>query len=243
MVVPGLANYPSPEQDAEHLPSGCEPRTGCRSENGNRRAASQDYITKHSSEVVVPRGTNSVPYGARGLCVAPYLSARKRQGSAYRDRSMLRFSMGCDIIASCVRQRLVPSGWQARPDPGSEHTRADQMTHTPKPRKGRWLALGAVLLGLLYVTVGIWALSRSSERMAASYATATPPSMPTSTVKPDQGAGASTPTPPLATPAPATTSAPLPTATRSSTSASVEGTFSLHVVHTNDTWGYTLPCG
>jgi hypothetical protein len=122
----------------------------------------------------------------------------------------------------------------------------------PKRDVRGWLALGAVLLGLLYVVAGVWVLSRSSSARAARLepqetATpvlpATPTALATATRRPDP-----TPTPQASNtpvePTSTATSTPLPSPTASKPVVEPgDGILDLTIVHTNDAWGYLLPCG
>ena len=109
-----------------------------------------------------------------------------------------------------------------------------------------WFALGAMLLGLLFVLAGVWVLSRTSRVRAARlqpHPTATVALPATATRRPDP-----TPTPrPTNTPVEPTATAivtPSPSPTLAGLDAEPgDGTLELTVVHTNDAWGYLLPCG
>ena len=137
-------------------------------------------------------------------------------------------------------------------------------TSTRKNSSG-WLALGAVALGILCAGIGIWILSWSPrpETLAAGNTpvpAATRPSLPTAiaavpsptpspttrtqatpTASPTRAAVQPTPTVAQLTP---TAAAAQPTPLPSPTPTLLpEGYFYLTIVHSNDTWGYTLPCG
>ena len=102
-----------------------------------------------------------------------------------------------------------------------------------------WLAPAAIVLGLACILVGF------------SLLTWTPSA--TSGVRAGTGDATPLPTAPLPTRATMVTSGPAPvsspTAAPSSTLfravslAETGATFTLTIVHSNDTWGYTLPCG
>jgi hypothetical protein len=102
-----------------------------------------------------------------------------------------------------------------------------------------WLAPTAIALGLACIIVGFGLLTWTPGSTSGALA----------------GTGGTTPLPaaPLPTLALMVTSAPTPvsspTASPSSTVfqaaslAETSATFTLTIVHSNDTWGYTLPCG
>ena len=102
---------------------------------------------------------------------------------------------------------------------------------TPKRRTGPWLALAALFVGIVYIGAGLWALSRASSARSSAHTTTA--NSPTATPAPvDRPSATPTqPTAPTATPRQAAMD--LPPGQR----------FDLTVVHSNDTWGYTLPCG
>ena len=89
-------------------------------------------------------------------------------------------------------------------------------------------ALGIVAAVFLLVVGGLWAMSPKPTPTAQATATqtATATKQPTATATPTAVATPSpSPVPPTATPVP-------------------QGSpFTLTLLHTNDTWGYTRPCG
>jgi hypothetical protein len=99
---------------------------------------------------------------------------------------------------------------------------------TTKRKTGVWLALAGLLVGIAYVGVGLWALSQTSS--ARSSADAAIPS-PTAA--------------PVEEPSPTPTQPAVPTATPQQLTVDLPPgeRFDLTIVHSNDTWGYTLPCG
>jgi 2',3'-cyclic-nucleotide 2'-phosphodiesterase (5'-nucleotidase family) len=114
-----------------------------------------------------------------------------------------------------------------------------------------WLGLGVlalIVIGLLYLT--------NSNRPKSENADESPPTLETSPSSETQHLLAGTPSPsplPLS-PLPADLSSPLsadlnsPLPTRASPPPAVAppdsgASFELTVLHTNDTWGYLLPCG
>ena len=92
------------------------------------------------------------------------------------------------------------------------------------------LALGIVAVVAALIAAGLWAMSPRS--IPAAVAEATPTAMATATRHPTYTATPSpSPTLPPATPSPT----PQPTVRQEP--------FTLTLLHTNDTWGYTRPCG
>jgi hypothetical protein len=142
---------------------------------------------------------------------------------------------------------------------------ADQMTDnhgkqpTTKPNTGRVIALGAILLGLLCIAAGIWLLNWTPKGASVAAAIAEPttplPAAPrhqtpaaqavkpthtvvpvaTSTLPPDVKE-----TPSERSEDPEHRVGPTPTATPVPIKS---GPFHLAIVHSNDTWGYLMPCG
>ena len=114
--------------------------------------------------------------------------------------------------------------------------------------KNGWMALGAIGLGVILTLVGIFLLSWSSEAtdrsLAQTAATATWTVAPTALFTPSP-VPSSTPVPPTSTPTPVQ---PAPTftpamAVQPTSTIPADGLFQLTIVHSNDTWGYTRPCG
>jgi hypothetical protein len=121
------------------------------------------------------------------------------------------------------------------------------MEPADKPRTAKWIAYSIILLGILCIPVGIAILSWT-PKPATTAANAEPAqivlplvgSSPLSTLVAKSPLPTATATrvvaptrtlPPQVTPE---TPTPVPLA---------DGLFHLSIVHTNDTWGYTLPCG
>lgn len=113
------------------------------------------------------------------------------------------------------------------------------MNHTQQSTPNtilNWLGAGVLallVLGLLYVTID----HRSTEQPAA-----TSPLSSAAPVAPDELASPlavalSSPLPPAAPAAVAPSATPPPTPLAQATA------LDLTVLHTNDTWGYLLPCG
>ena len=141
------------------------------------------------------------------------------------------------------------------------------MTKSPATQNTtRWLAIAAVVLGMACTAAGIWVLSWSpgtaeTARAKVVFPTSTPLSVstvtasaplptqtpassptpfPTATAQATVTPGQATPTPQVVqTPSPGvSTPTPWPTPT-----APPDGHLALTIVHSNDTWGYTWPCG
>jgi hypothetical protein len=145
------------------------------------------------------------------------------------------------------------------------------MTKSPATRDTtRWLAIAAIGLGIACTAVGIWILSGSpgtaeTSRAKVALPTSTPLSVSTVTASvplPTQTPASSptpfptataqatatptagpTHTPGQATPTPQVVSTPTPAAAQPTPTAPADGRFELTIVHSNDTWGYTWPCG
>ena len=145
------------------------------------------------------------------------------------------------------------------------------MTKSPATRNTtRWLAVAAVVLGIACTAAGIWVLSWSPGTVETSHAkvalpTSTPLSVSTVTASvplPTQTPASSptpfptataqatatptaepTHTPGQATPTPQVVSTPTPAAAQSTPTAAADEHLALTIVHSNDTWGYTWPCG
>jgi len=103
------------------------------------------------------------------------------------------------------------------------------------------MALGALLLGALYLVIGLGLLTSTSRanRSAAAPPSPTVASQPLREPTPTWGAVRASPTVP-AVPSPT----PIPDRQVSPTPAPPVGDlFHLTVIHSNDTWGYTRPCG
>lgn len=140
------------------------------------------------------------------------------------------------------------------------------MRNASKSKSSAWLALGSATLGILLTISGLWMLSWHSRAQPAS-AVATSAIMREPTTS-KVAVLATLTAPPLATPTqtpPTVTPPPLPTITATATNAAdtaittpvatatqtpnlpassqVAHKLELAIVHSNDTWGYTLPCG
>jgi hypothetical protein len=134
-------------------------------------------------------------------------------------------------------------------------------------QKKRWLALGVIVLGAACIAAGVGLLLPKSGsavvgRVAAATQTTAPTATetatpvptwtptstatvtPASTETPPRAFSTQTPVPTLALlSTPAYTPEPLPTPAQGA-GGPPEGTaLALTIVHTNDTWGYTEPCG
>ena len=113
-------------------------------------------------------------------------------------------------------------------------------TPTKQPQTG-WIALGVVMAGLLLALVGVWLIGWGPNARAISAAksatpTSAPPIIITKIIQWPSPTTAATTTPlPTATPL-----QPTPTVTQTTLPGE---TLDLVIVHTNDTWGYTRPCG
>ena len=108
---------------------------------------------------------------------------------------------------------------------------------------GQAIALGAVLLGILCIIAGIWILNRTPNEAVVA---ATAPALATAATAPT-ARPTGTPAPEIARPTNAATlppgvqdAPPTPTATPLTLQS---GLFHLTIVHSNDTWGYLMPCG
>jgi len=108
-----------------------------------------------------------------------------------------------------------------------------------RERRAPWVPVLLIVIGLGYGIGGLWFLGCAGRRPAVAAATQTPEPQPTATpiVLPP------TPTPsapPTAKVVP--TSTPTPTASPTAAALPVALT-QITIIHSNDTWGYTLPCG
>ena len=121
---------------------------------------------------------------------------------------------------------------------------------TAKQTAGGWIAYSAILVGIICTVIGVAILSWAPKapEVAADMS-------PTLTVHP-QAVTSPLNTLVIQSPLPIATSPPKPSATRivaptrtlppQVTPTPVQltsGLFHLAIVHSNDTWGYTLPCG
>jgi len=124
----------------------------------------------------------------------------------------------------------------------------------PSDRRGG-LALGAILLGLACIIVGFGILTWAPKDTSVARAVAIPSDSLASTQLPSatpvlESPATSTVTlkisqfPTLALIAtPTNTPLPSPTPTPKALVLPEETSLALTIVHTNDTWGYTRPCG
>jgi hypothetical protein len=126
----------------------------------------------------------------------------------------------------------------------------------PENRRGG-LALGVILLGLACIVVGFGLLTWTPRDASVALAMATPQITPT--LLPASVSHATRTVEPSATPTDALTPSRLPTLALLATPTNTplpsptpvrnplvtpEGTsLALTIVHSNDTWGYTRPCG
>jgi hypothetical protein len=110
-----------------------------------------------------------------------------------------------------------------------------------KPQHSPWFPIVLLLIGLLVPAGGLWFLSATNRPPAVAGVTRTPVSQPSATA---------TTAPPTATPnAMPTTNveptrvAPAATPTVAPAAAPLGEAIDIAIVHSNDTWGYILPCG
>jgi hypothetical protein len=102
-----------------------------------------------------------------------------------------------------------------------------------------WLAPAAIVLGLACIIVGFglltWASGSTSEALAETSDAASLPaaSLPTRALMVTSGS----------TPVWSPTVPPFSAMFREVSLAGTGATFTLTIVHSNDTWGYTRPCG
>jgi hypothetical protein len=99
----------------------------------------------------------------------------------------------------------------------------------------RWLAPAAIVLGLICIVAGFGLLTWRPGSVSASGQTASSAVLltPTAIQVPTLAL--------MVTSAP--TPLPTPTAKQPVSLAETGATFTLTIVHSNDTWGYTEPCG
>jgi hypothetical protein len=110
-------------------------------------------------------------------------------------------------------------------------------TRCPSNRHVSWFPILLIVIGLGYGVGGLWLLSWHGRRppVAAATHTPQPQSAATATALPST----STPTVPANI---VPTSTPAPTASPTVVVRPAALT-QITIVHSNDTWGYTLPCG
>jgi hypothetical protein len=102
------------------------------------------------------------------------------------------------------------------------------------------------LLGLLCAGVGLLVLIWRPETVLSVLAVATPTEALSPSLTPVPSATPTATIRPTNTPSPTETpppTEPAPTATQPAAAANPADTFPLTILHSNDTWGYTLPCG
>lgn len=120
------------------------------------------------------------------------------------------------------------------------------MKNSSKPKVAGWLALGAIALGILLTTIGLWILSWHPHTQPASAAAGEPTTTHIAAVLPTSTRQPATPTPQPATPTPlppTATAVPTQTPEPPTPSPTASEPLELAIVHSNDTWGYTQPCG
>lgn len=119
------------------------------------------------------------------------------------------------------------------------------MKSSSKPKITGWLALGTVALGILLTAIGLSMLSWRPRTQSASVAADEPTSTRIVAVLPTLAPPTATPTPLPATPTltkpPTVSPTAAPTQTPKVPAASKS--FEIAIIHSNDTWGYTQPCG
>lgn len=100
-----------------------------------------------------------------------------------------------------------------------------------KASRSPWFPILLIVIGLGYGIGGLWFLTFAARRPSVVAAAQTPSPQPTATA---------VPFPPTWTPTlpPTATTLPTPPAT-----AGPQVLTHVTIVHSNDTWGYTLPCG
>ena len=113
---------------------------------------------------------------------------------------------------------------------------------TTGPKVSRAISLGAILLGFLCIVGGIWLINSTPERTSVAAATAQPMATPTATATPLPTETATETTETARTVAPTATATTPPNTTESTPTARGES-FRLVILHSNDTWGYLMPCG
>jgi len=114
---------------------------------------------------------------------------------------------------------------------------------TTGQNSGGWLAAGTIVLGAFCIGIGVWILSWAPETIPSVLTVAT--LLPTATTVVTPTATATPAALPTLRATATSTFAPVPTATWPSPDPTTSPTeiFQLRIVHSNDTWGYTLPCG
>jgi hypothetical protein len=109
-----------------------------------------------------------------------------------------------------------------------------------KPRRHSWIPILLLVIGLAVPAGGLWFLTATNRPPdVAGAATSTPVPQPSATA---------TPIPATASPIPTVTIDPtpvVPTATPTTAPAAAPPgeAIEIAIVHSNDTWGYVLPCG
>ena len=108
-----------------------------------------------------------------------------------------------------------------------------------REHRAPWLPILLIVIGLGYGVGGLWFLSCGGRRPAVAAATQTPDPQPTATP---------TVLPPTPTPSAPPTANVVPTSTLAPTASPTavalpNALTQITIVHSNDTWGYTLPCG
>lgn len=108
-----------------------------------------------------------------------------------------------------------------------------------KPQRSNWFAVLLILIGIAVPAGGLWFLSTMNHPPAAIVATHTPVPQPSATPIPATATPSATPTVNFAP----TRVAPTATPTASPAAAPPGEEIEIEIVHSNDTWGYILPCG
>ena len=117
---------------------------------------------------------------------------------------------------------------------------------TTSASRTRWMALGAAVIAVLYIGGGLWLLSQTSNRNAAvaAVSTPTPEKQPPSATPTAGSTPSAIPTVVIALNTPtAVPATPTADAQAATVTPSAGGDHTFAIVHSNDTWGYTMPCG
>jgi hypothetical protein len=120
---------------------------------------------------------------------------------------------------------------------------------TTEPNDRRWVALGAIAVGILVVATGVWVLNWGAQAPPAAVANTVASPTAGRLARLNETATATA----TATAAPTSTRTPIPLPTYTTTPSPdvalptpvgvTDGTIPITILHSNDTWGYTLPCG
>jgi hypothetical protein len=113
-----------------------------------------------------------------------------------------------------------------------------------EPNTPAWTAWAAIAVGFLVVAIAVW-MSSASQRTVLANATATAGAL--ASQRPTSTTGSVPTVQVILTATLLPTAVPTPTPTSDdpalAPSPTPEGQIELAVVHSNDTWGYILPCG